>query len=198
MSRGPLLVFVGLALAAATGAHAPVRAQDSSVCYLRDTTPEQAMERPSPLGVTTLTLDGQEATLCYSRVSARRRKVMGGLVPWGTPWRMGANEATALHIPFPASVGGVQVAPGEYSLYAVPDEETWTVVVNRSARRWGIPVNDEVRRADVGSFELPVERTEEMVEQLTYAWEQDGPASGRIVLAWEHTRLEIPVRLGGR
>jgi hypothetical protein len=192
MVRGLLLALVTLALT--TG---PTRAQDPSACYLRSGTPEEAMQRPSPLGVTSITLGGEEATLCYGRPSAKNRDVMGGLVPYGTPWRMGANEATALHLPFPAAIGGVQVAPGDYSLYAEPDEGTWRIVVNRSAERWGIPINDEVRRADVGGFERPVVSILEMVEQLTYAWEQDGPDAGRIVMTWEHTRLEIPVRRGG-
>ncbi len=192
MPSVPLFALAALALAAA-----PVRAQDISACYLTSATPAEAMQRPSPLGATSIMLGGEEATLCYGRPSAKDRKVMGGLVPWGTPWRMGANEATALHLPFPADIGGVQVSPGDYSLYAVPDEGTWKIVVNRSAERWGIPINDDVRRADVGSFDRPVERIPEMVEQLSYVWTQDGPDSGRIVMTWEHTRLEIPVRLRG-
>lgn len=197
MRRGPLLTLVGFAIVGALGCEAPAGAQDFSACYLRDTTPEGAMERPSPLGATTFTLGGQEATLCYGRPSAKQRTVMGGLVPWDTPWRMGANEATAIHLPFPASIGGVQVGPGDYSLYAVPEEDTWTIVVNRSAERWGIPINADVRATDVGSFERPAAHIDGMVEQLTFTWEADGPDAGRLVLTWEHTRVEIPVRRGG-
>ena len=193
MRSGPVLAVLGLALAGAV----PRGAQDASACYLQGATLETATQRPSPLGSMALTLGGEEATLCYGRPAAKERRIMGGLVPYGTPWRMGANEATALHLPFPADIGGVQVGPGEYSLYAVPDETSWTIVVNRSARRWGIPINDEVRRADIDSFERPVERTQDMVERLTYTWVQEGRDAGRIVMTWEHTRLEIPVRRGG-
>ncbi len=193
MRSGPVLALVGLALGPTT----PVRAQDASACFLRSATLETAAQRPSPLGATTVTLGGDEATLCYGRPSAKDRTVMGVLVPWGTPWRMGANEATALHLPFPAQIGTVQVAPGDYSLYAVPDEGTWAIVVNRSASRWGIPINDDVRVADVGRFERPVEHIPDMVEQLTFAWVQDDRDAGRLVMTWEHTRLEIPVRRGG-
>lgn len=122
---------------------------------------------------------------------------MGGLVPYGTPWRMGANEATALHLPFAARIGDVQVEPGDYSLYAVPAEGVWTIVVNRQADRWGIPVNDDVRSADVGSFERPVETVPDMVETLTCTWAPHDADSGRIVMTWEHTRLEIPLRRTG-
>jgi len=40
---------------------------------------------------------------------------MGELVPFGQPWRMGANEAAAIHLPFAAEVGVVDLEPGSYS-----------------------------------------------------------------------------------
>jgi hypothetical protein len=188
------LAFVGALLAGVR----PSAAQDYSACYLQGATAEAALQRPSPLGATSFTLGGQKGALCYGRPSAKGREVMGALVPYGTPWRMGANEATALHLPFPADIGGVQVAPGDYSLYAVPGLERWTIVVNRNAERWGIPINDDVKAADVGSFERTAGTIPDMVEQLTWTWEADGPDSGRLVMTWEHTRLEIPVRRGGQ
>lgn len=175
----------------------PASPQDFSGCYLQNASVEQAGQRPSPLGETSFTLGGQEAKLCYGRPSARGRKIMGGLVPYGTPWRMGANEATALHLPFAARVGDVQVEPGDYSLYAVPAEGVWTIVVNRQADRWGIPINGDVRSADVGSFQRQVDPMSDMVETLTYVWMPEGAGSGRIVMTWEHTRLEIPLRRTG-
>jgi len=47
---------------------------------------------------------------------------MGDLVPYGEPWRAGANEATAIHLTAPARVGGVALEAGSYSLYTVPNE----------------------------------------------------------------------------
>lgn len=189
-----------VALALTVGACGPdtAQAQGLQACYLQGATLDEAAQRPSPLGATTFTLGSGEATLCYGRPSARGRAIMGALVPYGTPWRMGANEATAIHLPFPAQVGDVQVGPGNYSLYAIPNEGTWTIVVNGSANRWGIPINDDVKASDVGSFKRPVSHVDDMVEQLTWSWESDGPGAGRLVMEWEHTRLEIPIHSGGK
>ncbi|HKJ02503.1 MAG TPA: DUF2911 domain-containing protein [Longimicrobiales bacterium] len=168
-------------------------AQDVSGCYLRGATAAEAVERPSPLGATVITLGGEEGKLCYGRPQARGRKIMGELVPFGIPWRMGANEATALHLPFAAEIGGVKVDAGVYSLYAIPDEKEWEIVVNGQYERWGIPINEGVMAANLGSFERPVAATSEPVEQLTITWAPHGENMGHLILEWENTRVEIPV-----
>jgi hypothetical protein len=116
---------------------------------------------------------------------------------FGETWRMGANEATALHLTFDATVGGMELAPGSYSLYAVLGESEWEIFVNENAERWGVPINDEVTAANLGSFSVPSGRTEELVEQLTFTWQPEGTNSGHLVMEWENTRVEIPVAKAG-
>lgn len=182
----------------ASTAATPDQGSPESPCFLRGATLEEAASRPSPLGQVTFTFGDGTATLCYGRPSARGRTVMGELVPFGEPWRMGANEATVLHLPFAAQVGGVALEPGSYSLYAVPGEREWEIVVNGSAARWGVPISDEVRAQDVGSFTRPATDTDRMVETLTYVWESHGEGMGHLVMEWEDTRVEIPVHGPGR
>ena len=180
----------------AAPASAEMTSQELS-CFMRAESMQEAQDRPSPLQTTTVTLDGQEALLCYGAPSARGREVMGGLVPFGESWRFGANEATAIHLPFAAEIGGVSVEPGSYSLWAVPGEEEWEIHVNANTERWGIPINDEVQGADVGSFTVEAMQAEEMVETLTLSWESHGEDMGHIVMEWENTRVEIPVHAAG-
>lgn len=187
----------GSAGQAAEAAGAAVPAAQEPTCYLARGTMEEAAQRPSPLTATTVTLGGQAGKLCYGSPSANNRTVMGELVPFGEPWRMGANEATALHLPFPATVGGIHLAPGSYSLYAVPGPQEWEIVVNRSAERWGVPINPGVREADMGSFTVPARSLDEMVERLVFRWEATDEDSGKLVMEWERTRIEIPVSRGG-
>ena len=165
-------------------------------CVVRGTL-DEARARPSPLGELRFTLGGEEALLCYSRPSARGRTVMGELVPYGAPWRLGANEATVVHLPFAAQIGDVQVEPGVYSLYAVPGETEWSIHVNRQAERWGIPINDAVMADDVGSFTRPASRAPSTVEQFEFTWEPRGDDAGNLVMQWENTRVEIPIRRTG-
>jgi hypothetical protein len=163
-------------------------------CWLQEGTLADAAARPSPLGEVRFSLGGQEALLCYGRPSANSRKIMGELVPFGSPWRLGANEATVLHLPFAGDIGGVAVEPGSYSLYAVPAAGTWEFFVNRQAERWGIPINAQVTGANVGSFSRPVATTAGPVEQLTFSWQGSSDTAGELVMEWESTRVTIPVQ----
>lgn len=192
--RNVLLLTATLS-GAALGVGTPASAQDDvSGCWVRDnTTLEEAVQRSSPLRATTLTIAGQEAKLCYGSPSARERTVMGELVPMDEIWRLGANEATAIHLPFAAQVGGVDLEAGVYSIYAVPGAEEWEFVLSSHYERWGIPVNDEVQSAEVGRFTRSVEASDGMVESLTFRWDSHGEAMGHLVMEWEHTRVEIPV-----
>ena len=163
-------------------------------CWIRGDR-SRLVTRASPHHSSTLAVGSDTITVCYARVAKRGRPVMGGLVPYGEPWRLGANEATAIYVPFRATIAGVAVEPGWYSLYAVPGEREWRIVVNAETQRWGIPLNESVRARDVGSGTVPVERVEETVEDLTLTLRRDGESGGRAVLeiTWENTRVRVPI-----
>ena len=162
-------------------------------CWVRGGTTADAAARPSPLGEVRFTLGGQEGLLCYGRPLAKGRTVMGGLVPYGEPWRLGANEATSIHLPFNATIGGVAVDAGTYSMYAVPGQTEWEFVLNRQVERWGIPIDDAVMQGNAGSFKRPVASTSASVDQLTFRWEGTSDSAGQLVMEWEKTQLTIPV-----
>jgi len=180
--------------AMAEGEAAEMTADRSTACWLRDgVTVAEAQERPSPFAQVNIALGDETATFCYSRPSARDRAVMGSLVPFGQVWRVGANEATQLHLPFDAEVGGEPVPAGSYSLYAVPGEEEWEFFLSMVYQRWGVPVDDATRDAEVASFTRTAAETDGMVETFTVTWEEHGEGMGHLVLEWENTRVEIPI-----
>src|SRR5690606_25513914 len=149
--------------------------------------------RPSPPVSSAVRLGEGAVKVCYSAPSARDRKIFGGLVPYGQPWRVGANEANTLHVTVPAEIGTVRVEPGSYSLYAIPGESEWTIVVNRVVDRWGIPIDESVRAQDVGSFTVAPEATDH-VERLSIGLEPAEGGAAQMVVAWETTRVAFPVR----
>src|SRR6195256_3664527 len=111
-----ILLITGLTLALAQAASSQAA---PFTCWIRGAADKLA-ERPSSLDSIAVQIGGGTLKLCYSRPSARGRKVMGGLVPFDQPWRLGANEATTIRIPFAAEIAGGRVEPGPYTVYPVP------------------------------------------------------------------------------
>jgi len=151
--------------------------------------------RASPYDSTRFAVGDGEILVCYGRPSARGRTMIGGEnVPYGRLWRTGANEPTILHISAPVSIAGVDVEPGSYSLYTIPGESEWTIIVNRAIDQWGheSSYTPELEAQEVGRGTVAAERVEDHIEQFTIRAEpaDDGAT---LILEWEHTRVPIPV-----
>jgi hypothetical protein len=161
-------------------------------CWFRGERADLA-KRVSPLDSAVAMMGDAEIKVCYGRPSARGRVIMGGLVPFGEPWRLGANEAATLHVPVAVRFGTVSLKPGIYSLYAIPGAKTWQVVVNDSATRWGIPINAAVRGRDVGAVTVPTQPTDSLVETLTMRLDPASDGTLTFVFEWEHTRARVKI-----
>ena len=172
--------------------------------------PKDVAARPSPYDSVRLTIGDRTAQVCYSRPSAKGRVVFGGIVPLDSLWRTGANEPTILHLPFDAEIAGLAVRAGHYSVYTVPAQGQWQLVVNRSTSQWGITrdepradggVNRSAYTADVAAQEVgrvPVAADSiEFVEQFTIRAEPAVGEASALVLEWERSRVRIPVRAQG-
>lgn len=154
--------------------------------------------RRSPLDSVSFSVQDSPVKLCYGRPSARGREIFGGLLPYGKLWRTGANEPTMIHTNIGLSIAGIQVEPGSYSLYTVPGESEWEVIVNRATSQWGHEGGYEaVRAQEVGRAKLKPEATEETLEVFTIRAVPMAEGGASILLEWERTRVSIPVAAAG-
>ncbi len=153
-------------------------------------------DRASPFDSASVALAEGELKLCYGRPSARDRTMIGGDdVPFGEPWRLGANEPTTLHTTVAIRIGDVPLDPGSYSLYAIPGDEEWEIVVNTEVDRWGIPISPEVRAHDVGSVTVPRERPDGHVETLTIDFLLPDAGTTAMEVEWEDFRVSVPIEV---
>ncbi len=185
-----LAVCLGLLVSLPFGASA-----QTPSCWRRGTAADLAT-RLSPLDSVSIPLGNEAAKLCYGRPSKRNRVMVGGQDPFGRPWRMGANEPTTLHLPFPATVGGIALGAGAYRLYAIPTDSTWEIVVNGNVDKnsWGIPINAKVRAGDIGHFTVTPRHLKKTVETLTFTFDRTSGRSGALVYAWENRTFRIPIK----
>jgi hypothetical protein len=180
-----------------TLASAPVPVVADSACPVLRPNDVPVKGRQSPLDSLSFTAANQTVKVCYGRPSARARTMIGGQgVPYGKLWRTGANEPTVIFTPVALEIAGVRVEPGKYSLYTVPGKTEWEVIVNSSTSQWGHEnaYTDEVRAKEVGRGKAPTEKLTAPVETFTITAE---PVSGdvqRLVLAWEKTKVAVPVK----
>ena len=168
----------------------------AAACWTRSE-PAELAERASPLDSTSVALDPGLVKVCYGSPQMRGREIMGDLVPFDRPWRLGANEATRIHMPSTGTIAGVEVEPGWYSLYAVPSANSWQIFVNASSERWGIPISGEVTAENVGSGTVNVQSTDAPVEGLTMTLRRNGSSGAILRIEWEETRVEVPIQLTG-
>src|SRR5580692_5956473 len=66
----------------------------------------------SPTADTSIKLRGHAITIEYNAPSARGRQVEGGLVPYGSVWRLGADSATTLTTDTDITIGALKVPKG--------------------------------------------------------------------------------------
>ena len=115
--------------------------------------------RPSPPASASCDLGGgQSIKTDYSSPRLRGRKMIGGVEPYGKVWRNGANEATTFVTTTDVMVGGTHVPAGSYTLFVVPNQDKWTLIINKKTGEWGIPYkyeSDELARVDMKLSTLP-------------------------------------------
>lgn len=170
-----------LAILASLGTLGPV----NTPCITKASA-EQLAGRPSPLDSVSATIGGATVKVCYGRPSLNGRTAVGGqLAPFGRIWRTGANEPTMIHTSAPITLGNVRLPAGSHSIYTIPGEQEWAILLNRGTEQWGTqyPEAQEVGRATgtVSAMATPVER---FTIRLT---------ASALVMEWEKTRVTVPV-----
>lgn len=150
--------------------------------------------KPSPDATADITLGGKKITITYNQPSVRGRKIMGGLVPYGEVWRTGANSATALTTPVNLMVGGTTVPAGQYTLYSLPGENSWKLIINKQTGQWGTEYN---QGEDLARVDMKVSHASAPVEQFLISWHKNSETEADLVFEWENTRVSVPVKVSG-
>jgi hypothetical protein len=151
---------------------------------------EEAKKPPlSPPAKAEGTVNGKKVSIDYSAPSRRGRAIMGGLVPYGKVWRTGANSATTLVTEGDLMIGTVHVPAGTYTLYTMPGEKEWWLIVNKQTGQWGTEYD---QTQDLGRTKLDVKSIKEPVETFVISLPPNGK-NATLKLTWENTELSVPV-----
>jgi Protein of unknown function (DUF2911) len=134
--------------------------------------------------------DGKSIHIDYSSPRMRGRKIFGALVPYGEPWRAGANEATTFVLDTDVTVGGKRVPRGSYTLFALPNPDAWMLIISKETGEWGVPYPGE--QDDFARLPMKVSKLPAPLENFTIAFDQTG-TSCTLRLEWETTRASVDI-----
>jgi hypothetical protein len=131
----------------------------------------QALGQLSPRDTVRATVAGTHVLVDYGRPSKRGRTIFGAVVPFNTVWRTGANAATTLVIDRDIMLGDTRVPAGTYTLFSVPAEHAWTLIVSKKTGEWGTEYDPT---ADLARVPMETSTVKDPVERFTISVAPDG------------------------
>lgn len=135
------------------------------------------------------TVTFSNGNVTYGRPYMKNRVIFGDLVPFDEVWRLGADQATTITFNSPAKFSGKEIPKGTYTMFAIPGEKEWTLILNTQLNQWGAFKYEEHKDKDIASVRIPVTKLENPVDQFTIHFNNPG----YMVMEWERTRVAVPV-----
>jgi len=136
--------------------------------------------------------NGKTISIHYGKPSMLGRKIFGGFVPYYKVWRTGAGAATILTTEADLEVDGAVVPRGVYSLYSLPSENRWKLIINKQTGQWGTTYLPEL---DLARLDLNIKKLKTPVEECTMKLEKNSTGSGTLKIEWENTSLSVPFHI---
>jgi hypothetical protein len=132
----------------------------------------------------------------YNRPSKRGREIFAenGLVPWGKVWRTGANEPTYIETNKKLLIKGKELKPGKYSVWTIPNRDSWIVIFNNDIPSWGINFNGENNydpKNDELQVEVPTLIQDKEFEEFTISIERVDDEI-ELIFLWDKTLVSVP------
>ncbi|MBT8281715.1 MAG: DUF2911 domain-containing protein [Muriicola sp.] len=125
----------------------------------------------------------------YSRPQLKDRSI-SDLAPAGKVWRTGANEAAEITFYKGATIGGEKVDAGTYSLFTIPGEDGWTVILNKNLNQWGSYFYDE--SGDVARVKGMVSSGSDSLEAFSMTFKEVDNGV-HLIMGWGTTRVAVPI-----
>ena len=149
-----------------------------------------AQNTRSQLGSVSQSVTSTKIDIVYRRPVARGRTLFGALVPWGQVWTPSADSAVRVTISEPIEINGSRLAAGSYSMWAIPDSTSWTIIFNSQAQVFHL-------RHDEGRDVLRVKAVptkSDHIETLMFAFPMVDADSARLEMRWGTTVVPMLIR----
>jgi len=149
------------------------------------------MPQPSPSAMIKQTVGLTDITIDYSSPAMRGREIFGKLVPYGEIWRTGANKATAITFSEDVTIAGKKVEAGSYAVFTIPNENEWTIILNKNTEQWGAGKYDE--QEDAIRLTAKPSKAPMTFQRMTFMIEALENHTAQISLFWANTQVSFMV-----
>ena len=136
------------------------------------------------------TVKGNGVHVTYGRPFKNGRDIFGGLEKYGQVWRTGADEATEITFDHDVLFAQKPVKAGSYTLFTIPNETEWTIILNSELGQWGAYDYSKYKNKDVLHVNVPVHPLDAVVEQHTIRFTPDNT----MIIEWDKTQVQIPIQ----
>ena len=137
------------------------------------------------------TVGAAKIDLYYGSPSKRGRDIFGGLLKFGEVWRTGANEPTTFETDKNLKVGDKSLPAGKYSIWTIPQKDSWTVIFNKEVPGWGVSwggVASRNDKEDVAQVVVPAEKLTSAQEKLSL-----DANNNALNISWDMTKVSVPI-----
>ena len=147
--------------------------------------PPNVTQRDSVKGI----FNGKIISINYGKPPIHGEKIFGSYVPYFKIWRTGAGAATTLTTEADLEMDGAIIPRGVYTLYTLPAEERWKLIINKQTGQWGTIYNSQF---DLARVDIKITKLRTQIKDLTFKLEKNGNGSGILKIEWENTSLSVP------
>ena len=159
---------------------------------------QEQTKKTSPEQNVTYSKGELKLDLFYCSPSKKDIEIFGGLVPYNEVWRTGANEASTFTTNKDLMIAGQPLPAGEYSLWTIPNENSWKVIFNNRMYSWGVKLtNQKASRnpeGDVLVVEAKVSKSLNIVEDFSITLSLSSPDTTVLMFAWDNVVVPLEIR----
>ncbi|KQS33543.1 DUF2911 domain-containing protein [Dyadobacter sp. Leaf189] len=141
-----------------------------------------------------VTAEGKNVSVAYGQPSKKGRVLFGkegseSLEKYDKIWRTGANASTEITFKKDGKFGGKDVKAGTYSLFTIPGEKQWTVILNSVLGQSGAYEYEKNKEKDVLKVSVPAKKYPTSAEKLTFT-----VTDKSVDFQWDKEGFSVPVK----
>ena len=141
-----------------------------------------------------VTAEGKNVSIAYGQPSKRDRVLFGNegsgsLEQYGKVWRTGANQGTEITFKKDGTFGGKPVKAGSYTLFSIPGEKEWTVILNPELKQPGAFGYDKIKDKNALEVTVPAKKFKTSAEKLTFTVSDQS-----LDMQWDKEGFSVPLK----